>query len=73
MQGSNQRLRGAQTVLNSSGDKIMLPAGAFVKAIKKCYLPKDHAFGDYDEAVVTVAFSQYGMVLILRSELDWAL
>lgn len=51
----------------------MLPAGAFVKAIKKCYLPKDHAFGDYDEAVVTVAFSQYGMVLILRSELDWAL
>jgi hypothetical protein len=73
MQGSNQRLRVAKSVLCSSGDKITLPAGSFVKAIRKYYLPRDHEFGDYDERTTVVVYSQYGLVLMSRDDLDWNL
>lgn len=73
MQGSNQRVRSFIQVTTSSGEKMALPQGAYVKAIKKCYLPRDHEFGDYDEKMYTAAYSQHGMVLIPRKELDWYL
>ena len=71
MQGPNQRFKSTKNVLCSTGEKVSLPAGAYIKAIKKCYLPRDHTFGDYDERLYTAAHSQYGMILVARIDIEW--
>jgi hypothetical protein len=60
-------------VIHSSGDEVELPMGAYVKAIRQCYLPKDHPLLPYDDTQWTAAYSQHGMVLIAIKDLYWNL
>lgn len=68
---ANQRTNASTSITLSNGERKNLDYGAFVKAIKKCYLPRGHPFGDYDETLQTAVFSQYGLGLVSTYALDW--
>lgn len=68
---ASQRLRQVTYGKLSSGKDITLPAGAYIRCVKKCYLPKG-LFGDYDEVIFVAAYTQLGMALIPNRDLDWS-
>lgn len=67
----NQRVKTTVTVQLSKGDSQVLPAGSFIKCIKKEYLPRNHPFENYDEKYYTAAFTKFGMALVRREDIDW--
>lgn len=69
---ANQRVNSQISVKSTDGRYLTLVPGAFVKYVRKDYLPRDHDFGDYDEELQVAVYSQYGIVLVARHSLDWS-
>ena len=67
----NQRLKGALQVQLASGKQVVLPAGAFIKVIRREYVPKYHPFETYNADLYVVAHTQYGFALVPKYDIDW--
>jgi hypothetical protein len=67
----NQRLRSPKQVRLSSGDSVTLPAGSLMKCVQIKYLPNGHTFRGYDETLWVVAYTQLGLAIMDRTDIDW--
>jgi len=70
---SSQKVMAETRLVLSNGESKKLPAGAIVKYVKFCYVPK-HAldtFGEYNEDFRVAVYTQFGLGLIDRDALDW--
>lgn len=67
----NQQMNRTAEVRLSTGKFVRLSQGAYVKYVAKLYMPQHHPFGDYNEAFQVAAYTQFGMALIDRSDLNW--
>ena len=54
----------------SSGERVTLPAGSFIKCVKKEYVPKYHPFSDHHPDYVA-AYTQFGFGLIPIANVDF--
>lgn len=74
---ASQRLRGQTEGKLPCGKKVMIPAGAFIRCVRKEYMPKYHPFLEedngrgYNEVLYVAAFTQFGMALIANVDIDW--
>lgn len=68
---ANQRMNTEASIHLSTGEYKTLPCGAYVKYIKKEYLPRDSFSGyNYDEESTIAVYSQFGLGLVNRQCVD---
>ena len=69
----NQRVRSTTEIELTSGKKVMIDAGSFVKFVRREYLCKypAHPFEKCDERYQVIVLTKFGLALIERSALEW--